>query len=136
MYDETPGHRIRAKRVQLGISQAKLGSLVGLTERAINSIEVGTMPTTMIDDSYLPRIAVELRMTMEQVLHGELRSEASTREELLRMREEGIICSDDELKRLDEFAMESIRQRNNANIPPSRVELVALLEVIRGADGF
>ena len=135
MYEETPGLRIREKRDQLGISQAQLASLVGLNAKAINRIEVGTLPINMIVD-YLPQIAAELKTTVDYIKDGELRSERSTREELRRMREEGVIRSDEELKRLDELAAESIRQRNKANIPLNRMELEYLLDVIRGTDGY
>ena len=133
---QTPGDRIRAKRLELGISQAKLAKLVGLTEREINKIEVGTRPIATIADSYLPKIAIHLGITAEHILSGELHSERSTREELLKMRREGVIRSEEELESLDKFAMGSIRQRNNAKIPLSRAELLMLLEVMRGADGY
>ena len=135
MYEETPGLRIREKREQLGISQAQLASLVGLNPRAINRIEVGILRINMIDD-YLPQIAAELKTTVDYIKDGELHSERSTREEMLRIRQEGLIRSDEELKRLDEFATQSLRQRNNARIPLSRAELLVLLEVIRGSDGY
>lgn len=136
MDNEIPGHRIRAKRDALRMSQAELGRLVGLTGRAINRIEAGLMPIAMIEDSYLPEIAGRLGITVEYIQGGELQSERSTRDELLRMRAESEIRSDDELRRLDELAAESIRQRNNAKIPLNRAELLALLEVIRGTDGY
>ena len=135
MYEETPGLRIREKRDQLGISQAQLASLVGLNAKAINRIEVGTLPINMIVD-YLPQIAAELKTTVDYIMDGELRSKRSIREELRRMREEGVIRSDEELTRLDELAAESIRQRNKANIPLNRMELEYLLDVIRGTDGY
>lgn len=136
MEDETAGRRIRAERDKLGITQHELGRLVGLTEQAINKIEVGTMPVTMIDDSYLPAIADALGTTVNYIMNGELHSERSTREEMQRMRSEGLIWSDQELKGLNELAMGSLRQRNNFNIPLNRADLLALLEVIRGADGY
>lgn len=136
MYEETPGKRIRAKRDQLGISQAELAHSVGLVEQAINRIEVGTIPINRLTDSELDDIATKLQTTTEYILHGGLHSERSTREELLKMRKEGIIHSDEELKRLDKLAAESIRLRNNARIPLSRDDLLNLLEVMRGADGY
>ena len=116
------------------MTQTKLAKLVGLTEESINRIEIGTMPISMIDDSYLPDIAIKLRTTVDYILNGELPSQRSTREELFVMVEEGVIRTVEELERLDKFAMESIRQRNNANIPLSRNELLILLEVMRGSD--
>lgn len=139
MYDKNPGKRIRAKRVQLGISQSELASLVGLSERTVNRIEVGLISINsikMIDESCLTNIANALRTSTEYILHGELHSERSMREELQKMRKEGIFRSDEELKSLDKLAVESIRQRNNANIPLNREELLVLLEVMRGADGY
>ena len=135
MNAESPGNRIRARRVQHGITAAKLASLVGLTERAVNRIEVGIIPIRLIAD-YLPQIAAELGTTVEIILDGELQSERATREELQIMRKEGIIQSDAELEKLCEFATETIRKRNNANIPLNREELLILIEVIRGADGY
>ena len=94
MNSETPGNRIRARRVQLGITTAKLASLVGLAERAVNRIEVGMIPIAVIAD-YLPLIAAELGTTAEVLRDGELQSERATREELQIMRNEGIIQSDE-----------------------------------------
>ena len=136
MDSETPGHRIRARRDKLGITQYELGRLVGLTEQAINKIEVGTMAVTMIDDSYLPTIADALGTSVDYIINGELHSERSTREETLRMRSEGLIWSDQELKGLSKTAMGLLRLRKHANIPLSRAELLALIEVMRGADGY
>ena len=136
MDSETPGHRIRARRDKLGITQYELGRLVGLTEQAINRIEVGILPIAMFDDPYLPAIAAELGTTVDYILHGELHSERSTRDEMQRMRTEGLIRSHQELKGLDELAMGSLRQRNNFKIPLSRADLLALLEVMRGSDGY
>ena len=135
MDNETPGHRIRAKRDELGISPAELGRSVGLTEQAITKIEVGIHSMGMVED-YLPKIADRLGTTVEYIQSGELRSERATRDEMMRMRTEGLLRSDDELRRLDQLASGSIRQRNNANIPLNRAELLALLEVIRGTDGY
>lgn len=135
MNSETPGNRIRARRVQLGITTAKLASLVGLAERAVNRIEVGMIPIAVIAD-YLPLIAAELGTTAEVLRDGELQSERATREELQIMRNEGIIQSDEELEKLCELATETIRKRSNANIPLNRDELLILIEVIRGADGY
>ena len=109
--------------------------MVGLTERAINQIEVGTLNIDTFTDYHLPLIAQALDTTVKYILEGALNSERSTSEELALMRKERLIRSDDELKRVDEVAMETIRQRNNANIPLNRLELLALLEVIRGSEG-
>ena len=135
MHLDTPGRRIRAKRDEMGLGQVELARLVGLTEGAINKIEVGTMAIGIIGSARLQEIADKLKTTAEYIRHGEFRSETSTREELLKMRQEGMI-SDEELERLDKLAKESIRLRNNAKIPLNRNELVALLEVVRGADGY
>ena len=136
MQDETPGHRVRAKRMQLRISQVDLARRVGLTEQAINRIEVGNMPITMLEDPCLQNIAAELGTTTEYILQGEPKSERETREELYGMLKDGIIQNPEEFRRLDELARESIRQRNNTNVPLKRLEIWALLEVIRGADGY
>ena len=133
---ETPGSRIRAKRVKLGMTQAKLARIVDLNESAVNRIELGTMPIEIIGIDRLRRIATALATTTEILLNGELQSEPETREELLRMRKDGIIRSDDELHRLNELAMGTIRQRNNANIPLNRLELMNLIELLRGSDGL
>ena len=135
MDGETLGNRIRARRENLGITQAKLASLVGLTARAINQIEVGILTRSFMAD-HLPRIAVELGTTTEVLLQGESQSERATSKELERMREEGIIRGAEELEGLRELSTESIRKRSNANIPLSREELLILLEVMRGADGY
>ena len=133
--NETPGHRIRQRRDQLGITQYELGRLVGLTEQAINKIEIGIMPVTMINDSYLPAIADALGTSVDYIMNGELHSERSTREEILRMREIGVIRSDQELKALDERVMRT-PQRNEFDIPLSRAELLILLEIMRDTDGY
>ena len=99
MNGETPGKRIRAKRVQLSITQAELARFADLNERAINQIEVGTMSIVMIGPERLQVIATKLRTTAEYILHGELQSERPTREELQSMRKEGVIRNDEELKR-------------------------------------
>ena len=93
------------------------------------------MPVTMIDDSYLPAIADALGTTVDYIMNGELHSERSTREEILRMREIGVIRSDQELKALDERVMRS-PQRNEFDIPLSRAELLILLEIMRDTDGY
>ena len=135
MEAETLGSRIRAKRLKLRITEEKLASLVGLNVRTINRIEVDLTPVVFLAD-YLPLIAAELGTTTEILLNGELQSEPATREELLTMRKDGIIRSDDELYRLNELAMGTIRQRNNANIPLNRLELMNLIELLRGSDGL
>ena len=132
---ETPGNRIRAKREQLAISQRKLAGLVGLNVSAINRIELGLISVSVIAD-YLHLIASELGTTVDTLKHGEHHSLRSTREELRRLRNEGFIRNDAELKLVDELATETIKKRRNANIPLSREELLLLIEVMRGADGF
>ena len=135
MESETPGSRIRAKRVELGITVDQLAGLVGLSNRAIRGIEAGTIPINMIVD-YLPKIAEELRTTQEALLNEELHSERSTRQELQRMQIEGIIRDDGELESMQELATQMIRKRSRADIPLNRQELLNLIEVIRGADGL
>ncbi len=135
MESETPGSRIRAKRVELGIAVDQLAGLVGLSNRAIRGIEAGTIPINMIVD-YLPKIAEELRTTQEALLNEELHSERSTRRELQRMQIEGIIRDDGELESMQELATQMIRKRSRADIPLNRQELLNLIEVIRGADGL
>ena len=135
MDGETLGNRIRARRENLGITQAKLASLVGLAARTINRIEVGIYTRSFMAD-HLPLIAVELGTTTEVLLQGESQSERATSEELERMRKEGIFRSAEELEGLRELSTESIRKRSNANIPLSKGELLILLEVMRGADGY
>ena len=135
MESETPGSRIRAKRVELGIAVDQLAGLVGLSNRAIRGIEAGTIPINMIVD-YLPKIAEELRTTQEALLNEELHSERSTRQELQRMQIEGIIRDDGELESMQELATQMIRKRSRADIPLNRQELLNLIEVIRGADGL
>ena len=135
MESETPGSRIRAKRVELRITVDQLAGLVGLNSRAIRRIEAGTIQINMIVD-YLPKIAEELRTTREALLTGEIHSERSTREELQRMQTEGIIRSGEELETVLELATQSIRKRSRADIPLNRQELLNLMEVIRGADGL
>ena len=135
MDGDTLGNRIRARRENLGITQAKLASLVGLTTRAINQMEVGILTRSFMAD-HLPLIAIELETTTEVLLQGESQSERATSKELERMRKEGIFQSAEELEGLRELSTESIRKRSNANIPLSREELLILLEVMRGADGY
>ena len=136
MGPQTPGARIRGIREQRRISQASLGEAVDLSARTINRIEAGTIPIGTVERSKLEKIAITLGVTAEHIIHGEMTSEQLTRNELLRMRREGLIRSDDELRRLEELAIQSIRQRNNARIPLTRVELLALAEVVRGTDGY
>ena len=133
---DTPGGRIRAKRDALGFSQVDLAKQVDLTVGAINSIEVGTKPLALIGSERLQMIADRLKTTAEYIRNGELRSETSTYQDLREMRQEGIISDDEELERLRKLVHESMKQRNNANVPLNRNELMALLEVLRGADGF
>ena len=135
MNNETLGNRVRAKRAHCGISQEKLASLVGLSVRAINQIEVGILQKSFVAD-YLPLIAAELGTTEEILLKGELQSERMTREELQRMRKEGRVKSDEELEMVFGLATDTIRKRSNANIPLNRQELLNLIELIRGADGL
>ena len=68
MNNETLGNRVRAKREHCGISQEKLASLVGLSVRAINQIEVGILQKSFVAD-YLPLIAAELGTTEEILLN-------------------------------------------------------------------
>ena len=117
------------------MTQAELGNKVGLSARAINRFELGVMPITQIDDSYLYAIAQALGTTTQHLLDGELHSEKATRDELNRLLFEGKI-DEGQFKRLDELAMASIRLRSNANIPLNRMDLLALLEVIGGADDY
>ena len=135
MDSETPGHRIRARRDKLGITQYELGRLVGLTEQAINRIEVGTMPIAMIDHSYLLAIAAQLGTTMEYILHADLSSDQSTREEILRIHQLGVLRSDQERKDLDKLATQ-VLQRNKNAVPLSRADLLTLLEMMRDPDGY
>ena len=134
MDSETPGSRIRAKRLALGITQEKLSSLVGLNVRTINRIEVNLTPIATIAD-YLHLIAAELGTTPEILRSGEVHSERITREALQSLRKDGTIRNDQELERLCGFAMEAIKKRSNAKVPLSRQDLLNLIEVIRGADG-
>ena len=136
MHGKTPGLRIRHLRTQCGLTQSRLGSLVGLTERTINRIEVGIEPIERFQDSYLILIAKELGTTVESILEGNLPSEESTSGEIKKMWEEHLIWSEYELRSLEEVATVTLRQRNNANIPLSRLDLMALLEAIRGSDGY
>lgn len=135
MEGETLGSRIRAKRVALAISPDKLAGSVGLSPAAISRIEADLIPSKMIVD-YLPKIAEELRTTPEALMNGEPHSDRSTREELERMKREGIIRSDEELESVLELATQSIRKRSRADIPLNRQELETLILVIRGADGL
>ena len=129
------GNRIRARREQLGLAQAKLATLVGLTPRPINQIEVGILNKSFMAD-YLPKIATELETTTEVLLKGELQSKRATSEELERMRKEGIFRTDAELESVRDLSAESTKRLSKANIPLSRSELLTLLEVIRGAYGY
>lgn len=135
MEGETLGSRIRAKRVALRISIDKLARSVGLSPGTISRIESDAIQRKMIVD-YLPKIAEELRTTEEALINGEPHSDRSTREELERMKREGIIRSDEELESVLELATQSIRKRSRADIPLNRQELETLIVVIRGADGL
>ena len=135
MEGETLGSRIRARRVELGISQETLARKAGLTIQAINRIEADLIKISTIAD-YLPKITDALGTTTDSLIDGELNSQRLTRDELRRLRREGYIRSDSELNRYDEFAMEALKMRRNANIPLSREELLFLIEVVRGSDGL
>ena len=135
MESETLGSRIRARRAELRISPDDLARSVGLSVRAISGIEAGIISMKMIAD-YLPKIAEELQTTQEALLNRELHSERSTRQELQRLKVEGIIRSDGELESVLEVATQMIRKRSRADIPLNRQELLNLIEVIRGADGL
>ena len=132
---ETPGSRIRAKRVQLGMTQERLAGAVGLNPNAIKRIEAGLITIPTIAD-YLAKMALELETTEEFIREGDLPSERSTLEQLRRLREEGIVRSQSELQLVADLAMVSLKKRRNANIPLSREELLVLIEVIRGSDGL
>lgn len=136
MLGKTPGLRIRHLRTQCDLTQSRLGSIVGLTERTINRIEVGIEPIERFQDSYLILIAKELGTTVESILEGSLPSEETTRGEIKKLWKERLIKSEYELSSLEEVATVTLRQRNNANIPLSRLDLMALLEAIRGSDGY
>ena len=135
MESETLGSRIRARRSELRISPDDLARSVGLNVRAISHIEAGIISMKMIAD-YLPKIAEELQTTQEALLNGELHSERFTRQELQRLKVEGIIRSDGELESVLEVATQMIRKRSRADIPLNRQELLNLIEVIRGADAL
>ena len=85
---------------------------------------------------YLPVIAAELQTTLEALQNGELHADRATLELLKRMRKTGIIRSDHELEKVHELATQLIRKRSNANIPLNEYEILNLIEVMRGADGF
>ena len=135
MESETAGSRIRARRLELGITPSELAGRVGLNVRAVNRIETGLMAIAIIAD-YLPSIATELRTTTDVLLNGELHAERLTREELGRMKTEGLIRDNDEIEQVYELATATIRKRSKVNIPLNRQELLNLIEVIRGADGL
>ena len=132
---ETLGSRMRARREHLRMTQAKLASLVGLSNRAINQIESGILNKSIMAD-HLPKIAAELGTTLDILLNGEIHSVKATRDLLQRLRSSGKIRSDSELKAVEELAAETIKKRSNANIPLNEDELLILVEVIRGADGL
>ena len=135
MEGETLGSRMRARREHLRMTQAKLASLVGLSNRAINQIESGILNKSIMAD-HLPKIAAELGTTLDILLNGEIHSVKATRDLLQRLRSSGKIRSDSELKAVEELAAETIKKRSNANIPLNEDELLILVEVIRGADGL
>ncbi len=135
MNHETLGSRIRAKRIEHGMSQERLAGEVGLTTQAINRIELGIIQAPMIAD-YLPKIAAELGVTVEALASGELRSEQETRRLLRRLKDKGVIRSGAELKAVEEVATETLKKRSNVNIPLNEEEILILIEVIRGADGL
>ena len=132
---ETLGSRIRKGRVELRISQAKLAGAVGLSVRAISQVEAGILNSSFMAD-HLPAIAAELGTTVEFLKNGELASQRLTREELGRLRKEGIIRSDADFKVIEELATDTMKKRRNANIPLSREEILFLIELVRGADGL
>ena len=123
------------EEAELRISPDDLARSVGLSVRAIRHIEAGIISMKMIAD-YLPKIAEELQTTQEALLNRELHSERFTRQELQRLKVEGIIRSDGELESVLEVATQMIRKRSRADIPLNRQELLNLIEVIRGADGL
>ena len=128
--ERTIGQRIRQSRDERGLTQQKLAALVGLSERAINKIEKGILAVSMYRD-YLSMIANELGVTEYFIEHGDLHSERETSREVQRMREEGILDSDEEMRNLEELASQAIKKRSNVLIPLNRLELLALLEVMR-----
>ena len=134
MNNKVLGERIRTRRIELGITQLQLAKSVGLTDRMINQIEVGITPIAITGQSYLGKIAVALDTTSEILQSEVLRSEQATREELQRMLKEGLILSEEELEKVFSLATQAIRRRSKANIPLNRMELLNLVEVIRGAD--
>ena len=135
MKEESLGGRIRSRREELSLTQEELAAKVGLTRRAINQIEVGILDKKFMAD-YLPLIAAELRTTVEALQNGELHADRATLELLKRMRKTGIIRSDHELEKVHELATQLIRKRSNTNIPLNEYEILNLVEVMRGADGF
>lgn len=136
MNQRTPGLRISFLRDQLRISEAELGRLVGLEEQAIVSIERGTKPIEELSRFFVERIAKVLGVSPNYLLEENLHSEKETREALFDLRREGLIESEDERLRLDELAIKTMRLRSNTRVPLSRSDLLRLLEVIRGSDGY
>ena len=136
MNQRTPGLRIGFLRDQRRISEAELGRLVGLQEQTIVSIERGTKPIEELTRSFVDRIAEVLGVSPDYILEENAPSEKETHEALLDLRKEGLIEDEDECLRLDELAIKTMRLRSNARIPLSRSELLRLLEVIRGSDGY
>ncbi len=139
MYEKTPGLRIKFLRDQVGLTEADLGKLINLSKREIYQIEMGLDQIAKTKAHLLPRIATVLGTTTAFILNGEnqqeLYGERSTSDEIGRMRKDGVFRNRDEMEHFIDYAIHSVRQRNNAKIPLSRPELENLLQIMRGADG-
>lgn len=61
------GQLIRARRVQLRMSQRELGALAGVTDSAISLIETGVTQT--VTPGVMERLATALQVNAEDLLH-------------------------------------------------------------------
>jgi transcriptional regulator with XRE-family HTH domain len=132
---ETIGARVRKLRERQGLTQLSLGRKTGLSERAINKIEADMFLVGALRD-VIERLSEALGVKPDVLERGEFHSERETRSEIVRLRNEGVLANDDEMRRLDEMAVFAIKRRNNALVPLNRLELEALLETMRGSDNL
>ena len=124
---ESVGQRVTRLREERKLSQKSLASKTGLSEQTINRIE---KDATRILGEYADRLAEALQVSNEYLKDGDSHSERQTLKLIDEMRAElGITAN--ERERLAIMACGAIKQRNNARLPLSKVELESLLAIIR-----
>lgn len=128
---ESIGERVRRLRLDRGLTQEDLAHKTELSEETINRIETGV---TRVLGEFRERIAAALDVSEEYLQNGDSPAERETMHLIAEDRER-LAISQTEEPRLKQMASEAIKYRNNARVPLSRLEVEALLMVLRGGRG-